>query len=87
MQFRRIFGTKSDGKERAIGSTDDGRLKVEADISGGLDTAGLATQTTLAAILAKIMTALLEIIAEELDTAGGIDGDRILSLPSVRNWF
>lgn len=33
------------------------------------------------------MTALLEIIAEELDTAGGIDGDRILSLPSVRNWF
>lgn len=39
MQFRRIFGTKSDGKERAIGSTDDGRLKVGADISGGLDTA------------------------------------------------
>lgn len=43
MQFRRIFGTKSDGKERAIGSTDDGRLKVDADISGGLDSAGLAT--------------------------------------------
>ncbi len=57
MQFRRIFGTKSDGKERAIGSTDDGRLKVDADISGGLDTAGLATQTTLAAILAKIIAA------------------------------
>lgn len=43
MQFRRIFGTKSDGKARAIGSTDDGRLKVDADISGGLNTAGLAT--------------------------------------------
>lgn len=57
MQFRRIFGLKSDGKERAIGSTDAGRLKVEADISGGLDTAGLATQTTLAAILAKIIAA------------------------------
>ena len=57
MQFRRIFGTKSDGKERAIGSTDDGRLKVDADISGGLDAAGLATQTTLAAILAKIIAA------------------------------
>ena len=43
MQFRRIFGLKSDETEIGIASTDDGRLKVDADISGGLDSAGLAT--------------------------------------------
>lgn len=57
MQFRRIFGLKSDETEIGIASTDDGRLKVDADISGGLDSADLATQTTLAAVLAKIIAA------------------------------
>lgn len=67
MQFRRIFGLKSDGKERAIGSTDDGRLKVEADISGGLDTAGLATELTLE----DIKTATEALAVATPDTAAG----------------
>jgi hypothetical protein len=57
MQFRRIFGLKSDETEIGIASTDDGRLKVDADISGGLDSVDPATQTTLAAVLAKIIAA------------------------------
>lgn len=67
MQFRRIFGTKSDGKERAIGSTDDGRLKVDADISSGLDAAGLATQTTLD----SVKTAVEAIAVATPDTSAG----------------
>jgi hypothetical protein len=64
MQFRRIFGTKSDGKERAIGSTDDGRLKVEADISGGLASmsADLATIQADIALMKADLAAILAIL-------------------------
>ena len=56
MQYRRIFGTKSDGTEKSIAVNDDGEIKI-AEITASIDPTGLATQTTLAAVLAKIIAA------------------------------
>ena len=56
MQYRRIFGTKSDGTEKSIAVNDDGEIKI-AEITANIDPTGLATQTTLAAVLAKIIAA------------------------------
>ena len=56
MQYRRIFGTKSDGTAKSIAVNDEGEIKI-AEITANIDPTGLATQTTLAAILAKIIAA------------------------------
>lgn len=44
----------SDGFPKALECTDDGLLKVDTEISATIDPAGLATQATLAAVLAKL---------------------------------
>ncbi len=56
MQYRRIFGTKSDGTEKSIAVNDEGEIKI-AEITANIDPTGLATQTTLEAVLAKIIAA------------------------------
>jgi hypothetical protein len=44
----------SDGQPKALECTDEGLLKVDTEITATLDPTGLATQTTLAAVLAKL---------------------------------
>lgn len=53
-----LYGKKtSDGLPKALECTDDGMLKVDTELTATIDPTGLATQTTLAAILAKIIAA------------------------------
>ena len=53
-----LYGKKtSDGLPKALECTDDGLLKVDAELTATIDPAGLATQDTLADILAKIIAA------------------------------
>ena len=47
----------SDGLPKALECTDDGQLKVDTEISAVLDPTGLATEATLADLLAKIIAA------------------------------
>jgi len=42
MQYRRIFGTKSDGTEKSIAVNDEGEIKI-AEITASIDPTGLAT--------------------------------------------
>jgi hypothetical protein len=47
----------SDGLPKALECTDDGQLKVDTELTATIDPAGLATEATLADILAKIIAA------------------------------
>lgn len=47
----------SDGNPKALECTDEGLLKVDTELTATIDPAGLATEATLAAILAKIIAA------------------------------
>lgn len=53
-----LYGKKtSDGLPRALECTDEGLLKVDAELTATIDPAGLATEATLADLLAKIIAA------------------------------
>lgn len=47
----------SDGLPKALECTDDGMLKVDTELTATIDPTGLATEATLADILAKILAA------------------------------
>lgn len=50
-----LYGKKtSDGLPKALECTDEGLLKVDTELTATIDPTGLATQTTLAAVLAKL---------------------------------
>jgi hypothetical protein len=53
-----LYGKKtSDGMPRALECTDDGMLKVDTKLTATIDPTGLATEATLADVLAKIIAA------------------------------
>jgi hypothetical protein len=53
-----LYGKKtSDGLPRALECTDDGMLKVDTELTATIDPTGLATEATLADVLAKIIAA------------------------------
>lgn len=47
----------SDGRPKPLECTDDGMLKVDTELTATIDPAGLATEATLADLLAKIIAA------------------------------
>lgn len=53
-----LYGKKtSDGRPKALECTDEGLLKVDTELTATIDPAGLATEATLADLLAKIIAA------------------------------